>query len=621
MVTQFGLARASRFAPLWLSHCLGSLNAGILLGAVAASLGRPNGGFWSVVPASATIGSGMLVLLFLLTAAIAGQFADRFDRGRLFRGARLLEFGVAALAATGFATDNGQMVFAAIPFLGVTCGLSAPLTYASLPELVQRDELIGGNALIAGTGFISFFLGFLAVGWIFVTNRELVSIAPITLAIASYACSRTLPPTAAHEPRLPVTRNPLAAWRDSLEIIRGNRTVLLSSLGVSWFWFFCAALITLGFALENTPVGGVPQATSQWIGLFAAGMLIGALSCAPLSDGRVEIGLVPIGSLGLTLFTLDLAYATHVSGGAAPGLVALSGQPHSWRMAFDLLILGFFGGLYLVPLLALIQTRSDATHRARVIAGGSLVSILFFVAAIIASTALTWLGLTLAQSLLAIAILNAAVAVYSYRVVPEFLMRLVVWGLVHTFYRLRKSGLEHVPDEGPAIVVCNHVSFVDAVVISAACRRPIRFVMDHRIFALPVWNFVFRVTRAIPIASPKDDIELLRRAYAEIARALDAGDIVGIFPEGRITDTGEIAPFQNGIKRIIDRNPVTVVPMALRGLWGSFFSRKDAPAMTRPLRRGLFSRIELVVAPGVPPEQATPKLLQQIVSDLRGQWK
>jgi hypothetical protein len=231
------------------------------------------------------------------------------------------------------------------------------------------------------------------------------------------------------------------------------------------------------------------------------------------------------------------------------------------------------------------------------------------------------MGLTVAQSLLAVAVLNAAVALYIYRVVPEFLMRLVVWGLVHTLYRLRKSGLEHIPDEGPAVVVCNHVSFVDAVVISAACRRPIRFVMDHRIFALPVLNFVFRVTRAIPIASPRDDLDLLRRAYAEIARALDDGDIVGIFPEGRITDTGDIAPFQNGIRRIIGRNPVTVIPMALRGLWGSFFSRKDAPAMTRPLRRGLFSRIELIVAPGVPPERATPKLLWEIVADLRGDWK
>jgi hypothetical protein len=175
-----------------------------------------------------------------------------------------------------------------------------------------------------------------------------------------------------------------------------------------------------------------------------------------------------------------------------------------------------------------------------------------------------------------------------------------------------------MPEGGPAVIVCNHVSFVDALVIMAACKRPIRFVMDHHIFRWPVLNFVFRTSKAIPIASAKEDPAMMEKAFEEVGKALDAGDLVGIFPEGKITADGNINPFRPGISRILARNPVPVVPMALRGLWGSFFSRKDGPAMTRPFRRGVLSKIELVVGASVPAAAALPERLQAEVTVLRG---
>jgi 1-acyl-sn-glycerol-3-phosphate acyltransferase len=193
--------------------------------------------------------------------------------------------------------------------------------------------------------------------------------------------------------------------------------------------------------------------------------------------------------------------------------------------------------------------------------------------------------------------------------------------LIHSVYRLEKSGLERIPDEGAAVIVCNHVSFVDALVISAACRRPIRFVMDHRIFRIPVLSFVFRTGRAIPIASAKEDPAMMERAFAEVAKALEDGDLVAIFPEGRITDTGELQRFRPGIRRILEATPVPVIPIALRGLWGSFFSRKDGAAMTRPSRILLFKRIGLVVGDLVPAAAATPEALQEKVLAMRGDWK
>jgi 1-acyl-sn-glycerol-3-phosphate acyltransferase len=192
--------------------------------------------------------------------------------------------------------------------------------------------------------------------------------------------------------------------------------------------------------------------------------------------------------------------------------------------------------------------------------------------------------------------------------------------LIHTVYRVDKMGLENIPEEGPAVLVCNHVSFVDALVLAAACRRPIRFIMDYHIFKIPILSFVFRTGRAIPIASAKDRPDILEQAYDEIERALAAGDLVCIFPEGRITDNGEIYPFKQGIERIIQRSPAAVVPLALRGLWGSFFSRRGGPAMTR-LPRRFWSKIGVAAAPAVPPERVSAAALQDTVAALRGDWK
>lgn len=231
------------------------------------------------------------------------------------------------------------------------------------------------------------------------------------------------------------------------------------------------------------------------------------------------------------------------------------------------------------------------------------------------------MGLSIPQLFLATALFNAVVAIYIYTLVPEFLMRFIVWMLIHGVYRLKKQGVENIPEQGAALIACNHVSFVDALVLAAASPRPIRFIMDHRIFKIPVLNFVFREGRAIPIASAKEDPQMLERAYDEVAKALADGDLVGIFPEGGITENGEIMPFRSGVTRILERSPVPVVPMALRGLWHSFFSRKDGPAMTKLERFKPFRKIELAVGQPMPPATVTPDALRDTITAMRGEAK
>jgi 1-acyl-sn-glycerol-3-phosphate acyltransferase len=356
--------------------------------------------------------------------------------------------------------------------------------------------------------------------------------------------------------------------------------------------------------------------------VLSIGIGAGSLLCERLSGHKVEIGLVPFGSIGLTLFGIDLSLAT--AGYAAQGQAPIGEfvrHAGSLRVLGDLFLIGMFAGFYIVPLYALIQTRSEPSHRSRVIATNNILNAVFMVCAAGAAIGLFAAGLGIPQLILVVALMNAAVALFIYSLVPEFLMRFIVWMLIHSAYRLQKSGLENIPEEGPAVIVCNHVSFVDALVIAAACRRPVRFVMDHRIFALPLLSFVFRTSRTIPIASAKEDPAMMERAFAEVAKALAEGDIVAIFPEGRITDTGEMYPFRPGITRILAATPVPVVPMALRGLWGSFFSRQGGAAMSRPWRMKPFAKIALAVGAPVPAAEAIPEKLQAHVLALRGDSK
>ncbi|MBC7455521.1 MAG: 1-acyl-sn-glycerol-3-phosphate acyltransferase, partial [Massilia sp.] len=320
---------------------------------------------------------------------------------------------------------------------------------------------------------------------------------------------------------------------------------------------------------------------------------------------------------GVDLYFASLAYTNT----AAVDVAALLGQGGVPRILADIVLIGVFGGLFIVPLFALIQTRCDPRHVARTIAGMNILNALFMVASALVAMLLLTLGATIPQMFLATAILNALVAVYIFSLVPEFLVRFLAWLLIHTIHRVKTIDIERIPEQGAAVLVCNHVSYVDAIVIGAASPRPIRFVIDHKIFATPVLGWIFRTAKAIPIAPAKEDPWLMEKAYIDIAQALHEGDLVCIFPEGKLTSTGEMNAFRGGIAKIVERSKVPVIPMALRGLWGSLLTRDPANLFGRSYARGPRSRLALAVGAPVEPRHATPEYLFEQVKTLRGEWK
>jgi 1-acyl-sn-glycerol-3-phosphate acyltransferase len=623
---QFALLKDRRFAPFFLTQFLGAANDNLFKYAFTLLVTYRSHEFSSLEPAqSVNLIAGLFILPFLLFSATSGQLADRFEKAGLMRLVKMLEVAIMLVAAVGFHQQSFILLCLCTFLMGVHSALFGPVKFAYLPERLAAGEIIGGNALVEMGTFVAILLGTMAAGVLIDSgpNGHLVSAGfCVVLAVAGLASSLAIPVGSPAAPDLAIDWNPWRVTLDNLRVARRERAVFLSLLGISWLWFFGAVFLTQFPQFAKETLGGDPGVATLLLAVFSVGIGAGSLLCERLSRHQIEIGLVPFGSIGMSAFTLDLYFAVQ-------GLPFSTNQTLSqfiaiaahWRVLADLFLLAVFAGFYSVPLYALIQTRCEPSHRARIIAANNILNALFLIlAAGLSAYALSSLGWTTPQLFLATAIVNVLVAVYIYSLVPEFLLRFLSWLLVSVVYRIRKQGETSIPEAGPALIVSNHVSFVDALVLMAISPRPIRFVMDRRIFATPVLSWLFRQVKAIPIASFKDDPQLVERAFERVSEELRSGQLVCIFPEGRITDSGALLQFRPGVTRVLERDPVPVIPVALQGLWGSFFSRKDAPAMTKPLRRGMFSRIGVNVGQPVTPVDASPEVLRARVAALRGDW-
>lgn len=619
--SQWALLGTRRFLPFFLTQFAGAFNdnlfrnALVIMATFGASAGMRDDGL------IANLAAALFILPFFLFSALAGQLADKYEKSQLIRRIKLAEIAIMAVAALGFWSGNMNLLLGVICVLGLQATLFGPVKYALLPQHLRPEELVGGNAWIDAGTFVAILLGTLAGGALAAAGdaaHRIVAVALMSFAVLGWLASRAVPPAPASDPTLTLRFNPLRETWQLLRAARANRSVFLSILGISWFWFVGSLLLAQLPAWTRLVLGGDASVVTMLLACFSLGIGVGSLLCERLSGHKVEIGLVPLGSIGLTVFALDLYLARPVAlGGPALHWQAFLAANGGWRLALGCAFTGISGGLFIVPLYALILQRSEASHRARIIACNNVMNAAFMVGASV--LALVWLklGLGIPRLILAAAIMNAAVAVYIYTLVPEFLMRFLSWILVNLLYRIRERGLANIPDSGPALIVCNHVSFMDALVLGGCVRRPVRFVMDHNIFRVPVLSFIFRTARAIPIAPAHEDAALLERAWDRIDAELADGEVVGIFPEGKLTTNGEMNEFRKGVEKILARRPVAVVPMALRGLWGSFFSRKGGKAMQR-LPRRFWSRIEVVAGPPVPPAEASAALLQERVAELRG---
>lgn len=622
--SQFSLLKQRRFLPFFIVQALGAFNDNIYRQAIIGLL------FYLGVSTEertlyTNLAPALFILPYFLFSALAGQIAEKLEKQRLIVITTTMEIVIMSLAAIGFLTQSLPVLLVALFCTGLQSTLFGPVKYSVLPSILKPEELTGGNGLVEMGTSISILTGMIAGGTIFVlagSNGPIVAAtAIIALSLAGNLAARMIPTVDAGAPELKINWNPL---RESLAVLRmakKQKAVRNAILGVSWFWFFGTILTSQLPTYAEVNLGGGSTLYIFALALFSLGTGTGSLLCEKLSGRIVEIGLVPLGAFGMSAFLLDLYFARSgtvtVSGLDVLGFLQQSG---SWRIVIDLLGIGLFTGFFVVPLFALIQSRSPKSEMSRVFAALNIQNSGFIVLAaglgLLTQSVLDW---SVPQLFLALAIANALVALYIFSIVPEFLMRFLSWLMVHTLYRLRVHGVEdNVPDDGPALIVCNHVSYMDALILAATIPRPVRFVMYYRIFNIPVMRWIFTTAKAIPIASPREDAALMQRAFDEVDAALAEGELVCIFPEGALTRDGGIAPFKSGVEKILARRPVPVVPMALKGMWSSMWSRRDTRLGRMRVPRRFRAHIQIIAAPALDGTDTDATRLEASVRTLRG---
>jgi len=619
---QFSLLGQRRFAPFFLTQFLGALNDNVFRNGLVILIT-----FQGVLVLGmdhsqlANVASLLFILPFFLFSATSGQLADKYEKSMLMRRIKLLEIVLMTIAAAALLAKSYLLLLVLLFLMGCQSTLFGPVKYAYLPQQLATDELIGGNALVEAGTNVAILLGLIIGGLMIATSPQdqtLLAASLIGFAVFGYLASRRIPTTVAVDPDLTISWN---VWRETRRIVgfaREDRTVFLSILGISWFWFFGTVMTVQLPAYTLGILNGNAAISTALLAAFIVGIGSGSLLCERMSGRRIELGLVPFGSIGLSLFAVDLYFAQTM-----PNITAVSsigdflGRPGSLRVLFDLAMLGVFAGFYSVPLYALIQKRARRQHLSRIIAANNIINSIFMVLASLLALFVLNIGFSIPELFLVLAALNVVVAIYIYSLLPEFLMRFLAWILINVFYRIRPTGLDNVPAKGPAIVVCNHVSYMDPILLAGSIKRPMRFVMYYRIFQIPLLRFFFEHLGAIPIAGAMENEQLMNEAFERVDEELEAGNIVCIFPEGGITHDGEIQRFRPGIEKIIARRQVPVVPVALGRLWGSWFSRRKGGGIRKVPGR-LFSRVPISVGDAVPALDVTAARLELLVRTLRG---
>jgi len=562
------------------------------------------------------------ILPFFLFGSTAGQLADKYEKSMLIRRIKIAEICIMVMGSIALYLQSVGLMLFILFALGAQSAFFGPIKYSILPQHLAPEEILDANAYVESGTFIAILLGTILGGFLATTLafQPFLMAVLLGVAILGWFVSRGIPSAAPAAPDLKISFN---IWRSSGAIIRrarANESVFKSILAISWFWFFGSIVLTQFPTFAQSVLSGDAMVATMLLATFTIGIALGSFACALLSAGKVEIGLMPFGALGITIFTWQLSNTSLPATDELRSLAELLLVPGSWKVIFNMTMIAFSSGMFIVPLYAFLQTRSEEEHRSRMIAVNNIINALFMVAAGVMAAIMLMSGYDVLQIFKVAAILNLLVAIYILSVVPEFFLRLVSWVLVHSVYRIDKQDLHHIPQHGPALLICNHVSFVDPALLLAVIPRPARFVMINTFYDLPIAKKLFQWLNSIPIATKRENPELVEKAFDSIAEALENGELVCVFPEGGITRNGDVAKFQPGIEQIIKRTPVPVVPLAIRGLWGTWFSRYKGSAMSG-LPRAYMRRISIVSGEPVQPEEMNRILMRERVLELRGDEK
>lgn len=617
--SQSSLLTQKRFLPYFITQFLGAFNDNIFKNVLLLFVA-----FASVdtLPISSNLfinlAAGLFILPFFLFSALAGVLADKYEKSWFIRKVKLLEVVIMSLGAIGFIYESYGILLLLLFLMGTQSAFFGPVKYALLPQQLETKELVSGNALVETGTFLAILIGTLGAG--IIASEEsaklVAAICIVSFAVLGYVSSCFIPKAPSNAPDLKVKWQPIKLTQATLAIAKKDHPTFQALMSISWFWFLGATYLTQFPNFTKLHLNGTESSVAFLLALFSVGIAIGSLACDKLSNHRIEIGIVPMGSLGISLFGLLMATSIPDSLPEFSSFQQFVTYSELWPLFAYLLLLGISGGIFIVPLYSLMQLRAKPDERAQVIAGLNIYNSLFMVgSAVMGIVCLSVLELSIPQLFILLALLNTFVMLYLFYQVPIYAFRFFTWVVTHTMYRVKHKNLHNLPEDGGALIVCNHVSYMDALLLSAVCPRLIRFVMEEDYAKLPPLRRFLKRAGVIPISSTNR--RSIRNAFNEVEQALHESHIVCIFPEGKLTSDGEVAEFMRGMELIIRRSPVPVIPMALKGLWGSYFSRYKGRAC-KGLPTRFWTKLEIEAGEPISPADASCETLRQAVADLRG---
>jgi acyl-[acyl-carrier-protein]-phospholipid O-acyltransferase/long-chain-fatty-acid--[acyl-carrier-protein] ligase len=507
----------------------------------------------------ATIVGILFALPFILFSLTGGYFADRFSKRVVTIGTKIFELAIMAFFVLALSLRSLPLECAGVFLISAEGAIFGPSKYGLLPELLPESRLSWGNGIIEFGTFLAGIAGTACAGLLaqsFASNQVVAGLILVACSFVGLTTSLGISPVPAANPARRFEKNPFADFLAQWRIIRADRTLLWAVLGNTYL-FFLAALLQTTIIFYGKDVLQIDERHTSYLqAAIAIGIGLGSVAAGYLSGGKIEYGLIPIGAVGMTLFGALLYFPAHAL----------------WITGTNLALLGLFGGLFAVPVNALIQQRPIPEQKGGVIAAANLIS---WIGIAISSGAFYLFASTLHQSPRAIffdgAVLTLLTTGYSIYLLPDSIVRMILWLVTHTSYRLRVEGRENIPERGGALFVANHMSFVDALLLIASTDRPIRFLIFRDIYELPFVKPFVKITRAIPISSQLRPREMLQ-SLREASNAIREGEVVCIFPEGQITRIGQMLPFQRGMERIMKNVEAPIIPVNLDGVWGSIFS-------------------------------------------------
>ncbi len=608
------------FGPLFITQFLGAFNDNLFKNAMVVAVALNSISVFGYPPEqTVALAGGVFILPFFLFSSFAGQLSDKFEKNKVLQVTKFFEILIMLFSAYALIINDFEMLMITLFFMGLQSSFFGPAKFSILPELLDDTELVSGNAFIEAGTFLSILLGTIAGGVLINLQygREILAALLVAISLLGFVSSLKIISTKASEPELIIDWNIFTTTWQNLKFAKQNQTVFLSILGISWFWFLGAIVLSVIPILCKNIFQSDEGLITLFLTVFSVGIGIGSILCEKLSYKRLELGLVPLGSFGMTLFTLIL-YLKIKNYTNGPDSVWNFAQSYDGIVILTgFLGLAITGGFFIVPLQTLIQQRADKSTLSRVISASNIMSSLFMVGASIFLFLFLKYNFSLAYLFLTLAFFNGLAAIYVYTLLPEFMLRFCAWALARIIYRIKVTGDQAFISESKGLIlVCNHVSFVDWLIISAAIRRPVSFVMTHEFFKGYFLKKFLTQAKVIPIAPAKENIEIYNQAFDLIKDKLKSGGVVCIFPEGKITHDGEMNEFKPGLLKILETTPVSVVPVSISGMWGSFFSRKDK-ILKHKRPRKLWSKIKVKIGNPVSPVNLNLEELKNTVLQLR----